>query len=563
MNTKLPSTKNLVLVAIIIVAAILRLWMLGEYPIHLTNDEAAIGYNAYSILKTGKDEHGEFLPIIFKSFGDWKPGLYIYMTVPSVAVFGLSEFSVRLPSALLGIVAVFLVYKLGERLFDDKVGLFSALALAILPWHIHFSRGAWEANLALTLVAAGILSFFKSSERGRNIIFSAIFFSLSLWAYQSAKLASLIVLLGLVLFYYKSLLSLNKRSLAIALVLGTLIAIPIALSLFNGKAGRVEIMSVFSYTRPSEYIQETVFDQEEVTKDSLTYVLFHSEALNLFRGILGRYLNYVSAKFLVFEGDWSNPRHTSVEVGYLLYVSVLVLPLGLYRLVRSKTTKETVFVLFLLAFSHIPAALTRDSAHGVRSLGMVLPLSLVLGNGFYLLYQFALRQKLLFKYVIAVVISGACFYSLALYVDAYYVQNKYLEPKGYFFGYKQVVYEVLRRESNYNEIVFSQSYDQPYIFFLFYGVAAGDGRFEPDAYQKVVSYEENIGGDVGLITKLNNIDFRPVDWYKDRGEEDVLLVGYETDFPQSDLTSNEFNVDYVRYPNGKPAFVLVSRNNDG
>src|SRR3990167_9272644 len=101
---------KLVLVVILTIAAILRLWNLDTNPPHLYSDEAAIGYNAYSILKTGRDEHGEFLPIVFKSFGDWKPGLYVYLTVPFVAVLGLNEWAARLPGALSGVLAVLLVY---------------------------------------------------------------------------------------------------------------------------------------------------------------------------------------------------------------------------------------------------------------------------------------------------------------------------------------------------------------------------------------------------------------------------------------------------------------------
>jgi len=96
----------------------LRLWQLSAVPNGLTWDEAAIGYNAFSILKTGKDEHGAFLPIIFKSFGDYKPGLYIYLTVPAVAIFGLNEFAVRFPSAIAGILAILGVYLLTKELFS-------------------------------------------------------------------------------------------------------------------------------------------------------------------------------------------------------------------------------------------------------------------------------------------------------------------------------------------------------------------------------------------------------------------------------------------------------------
>jgi len=79
------------LMAVLLLAAALRLWSLASVPPHLTPDEAALGYNAYSILKTGRDEHGQFLPIIFKSFGDYKPGLFIYLTIPFVAIFAFPQ----------------------------------------------------------------------------------------------------------------------------------------------------------------------------------------------------------------------------------------------------------------------------------------------------------------------------------------------------------------------------------------------------------------------------------------------------------------------------------------
>ena len=92
--------KYFILVAALLLGFYLRIHNVANMPNGLTWDEAALGYNAFSILKTGRDEFGKFLPIIFKSFGDYKPGLYVYLAVPSVAIFGLTEFATRLPSVL-------------------------------------------------------------------------------------------------------------------------------------------------------------------------------------------------------------------------------------------------------------------------------------------------------------------------------------------------------------------------------------------------------------------------------------------------------------------------------
>ena len=124
------------LILILCLAAFWRFFQIGIIPPSTQWDETAIGYNAYSVLKTGRDEYGRFLPLVFKSFGDYKPGLYIYLTVPFIAIFGLSELAVRFPSALAGIASVWLIYQVSWLLFKKKpLSLFIILKITkiILP----------------------------------------------------------------------------------------------------------------------------------------------------------------------------------------------------------------------------------------------------------------------------------------------------------------------------------------------------------------------------------------------------------------------------------------------
>ena len=75
-----------ILVAILILAAVLRLYRLADFPAGLNADEAALGYNAYSLLLTGKDEHGHSWPVNLESFGDFKPAGYAYLLIPFIKV---------------------------------------------------------------------------------------------------------------------------------------------------------------------------------------------------------------------------------------------------------------------------------------------------------------------------------------------------------------------------------------------------------------------------------------------------------------------------------------------
>ena len=120
--------KNKILFLIIILAAALRLLNLGSIPPHLTPDEASLGYTSFSILKTGADEHGKFLPLSLQSFGDWKLPVYSYIGVIPVALFGLNEFSVRFTSMMAGVIAVLLIYFISLKLFNKRgIALISAL----------------------------------------------------------------------------------------------------------------------------------------------------------------------------------------------------------------------------------------------------------------------------------------------------------------------------------------------------------------------------------------------------------------------------------------------------
>jgi len=560
-NSKLI-TKNRLLIVIIAIAIFLRFWQLATIPPHLTPDEASLGYNAYSILKTGRDEYGQLLPLIFKSFGDFKPGLYIYLTAPFIAVFGLNELAIRLPSAMAGVFAVWLIYLIVRELFEhgitrkltrsnaEHLGLIAALLLAINPWHIHFSRGAWEANVSLTLTLAGIYLFFKSFSRAKYLIASGIFFSLTLLTYQGAKLSTLVVLAVLTVSYwqhFKKLVKGNVVTVVQTTVMGLIIISPIFLSLFQGQTGRLEVFSVFSYRRPAEELQ-SFLDQGAERVGDLTYYLYHSEKLNFERGILRRWFNHFSGRFLFYEGDWQNPRHSAPNHGMLLVVDLAMLVVGFIGLVRLKG-KAQVFIFLWLILAPLPAALSRDQVHAVRALNMVIPLTILSAVGLSYLLSFAKKLSRL-RIASYSFIFIAYLLSLTYFLDAYFLHLPVHDAKYWYYGYKQVVEDITPIQNDYGKIIFQQSYDQPYVYFLFYQ------KYPPKDYQKQAKLTEG-GIDVGLVEKLDNIKFELFSWPV-RSDEKILIVG---DFER--VPENFSKVDYkliseIKYPDGlETAFRII------
>ncbi len=529
-----------IIFVIIFIALFLRLYKINTNPPGLTPDEAALGYNAYSILKTGRDEYGTLLPIIFKSFGDFKPGLYVYLTVPFVALSGLNETAVRLPSVISGVVSVFLVYLIVKELFkNEKLAIISLAVAALNPWLIYFSRGAWEANVSLTLTLAGIYFFFKSFEKQKLLLLSAFFFALTLVDYQGAKLSTTIVLGMLVLLYWRDVLKIKYKYLTSAFIIGLVITLPIILGLFAGQGGRLAVFSVFSYPRPESYLQGFL-GEGGIKKGSLVYDLFYNETLNFARGILGRFFNHFSGRFLFFEGDWANPRHTPPNQGVLVIGDAIFIVVGVFVFLRQKIRREHFFVLLWLLLASLPAVLSRDQVQAIRSFNMSIPLIILIAFGM----NKVLESKSKIVVFITLAIYGATYF---YFIDAYFVHQPIHNSQYWQYGHKQMVDVISPIQNNYKQIIVQQSYDQPYIYFLFYK------KYDPARWQKQAKLIQDSGLDVGHIDQMDNICFCKIDWSKDRGDHGALIVGDISTIPPLDSDDpKQFKlIDEIKYLNGK------------
>lgn len=523
--------KSKLLLIILLVASVLRLWNLGNIPPHLRNDEAALGYNAYSILNTGKDEHGEFLPIIFQSFGDWKMGLYVYLTVPFVAILGLSEVAVRLPSALAGIAAVFFMYGVSLELFQKKrLAYITSFLLAISPVMVAFSRGAWEVNVSFALTLAGIYFLLVSlSSHPKFLFLSSIFFGMSLFTSHGAKFSTPVIVITLVLLFYKKFKKLSLVTILSSLLIILLFAFPVILSFSQGKVSRLTTLSIFSYESHNGY----------------------TETVSLIRSILSRWLSLYSFSTLFIKGD-SNPQHGAPNVGPFLLADVFFLFFGFIKLSRISFSKQSLFIwlsLFLLA---LPSALTIEKANFERALGMFIPLLIIGAFGSDDLWENAKRYKFASKLLI---LFGVLYLINCIYfLDQYFIHG----PKkndAWQYGYKQIVQKITPMESRYLQIVVQQSLEQPYIFFLFYQ------RYDPQKYQGITRdvFIPNLEGkDMGLVSKIDNISFEDINWKIQKPSKGILYVMpvYKLD-QQSQYYSSYRFVDEIKDLNDFSLFKIV------
>jgi 4-amino-4-deoxy-L-arabinose transferase-like glycosyltransferase len=485
------------LVIVFLIAFALRIYQANKYPSVLW-DEAALGYNAYSILHTAKDEYGTLLPLIFKSFGDYKPGIYVYLSVPFVWIFGLNTLSVRLPSIILGslmpIFLYFLIKEISPK--SHKLAIIAALVLAFNPYNIHFSRSAWETNVLTFELILASLFFYKYLHRDKikYLLFSALTFGVTLYTYQAGKMMSLLLIFALFAVNYKQIIpGLFKKVLpGFILPLGFL-AIPIALGLlFNNNSNRLKVVSLFSYPRSNEETNQIISESNQ-----LDYNVFYNRVQFFTRNFLSRYFNHFSPRFLVFEGDWQNPRQSAPYIGVILYPSIIFLVLGVFiSLSLNKKEPVNTFFLLWLLLAPIPAALTRDSVQSTRAMSFSIPLVYFIALG---IYFFIDKYKSLVILSLLIAVYGASF---IYYSDLYLNHMVKKSPIDFLYGYKEATEFVIKNQSKYNEIVFTDYYGQPYIYYLFYS------KYRPQDYQKQALLIENISGDTGKIEKIDNIRFR-------------------------------------------------------
>lgn len=528
---------KLIWLFVFILAFILRFAFLGTVPSSLDWDEASLGYNAYSILKTGRDEYGTFMPLSIRSFNDYKPPLYTYLTVIPVSIFGLNEFSTRFISAFFGTLTVIMGYFLVKELFPNKSSVFYLLFLvffAISPWHIQFSRIAFEANLSLFFFVSALVLFFKGLRRNLFLVTSFIFFALSMYAYHSARLISPLMLLVLTAVKFKGLWT-KKLIYLLSLTVFILMVSPIFISMNSGIKARFGSVTVIN---PSERLGSSISDIEydEVRGDWLGK-LTHNRRIVYFRDILGGYLDHFNFDFLFLTGDPPG-RHHAAGMGMLYFWDASFVLIGLFCLIKLKQNNLILISWFLLA--PLASSLTSGTPHAVRSLLYLPTYQIFIAYGVMKFIRYVKVNLILIILTFAFLI-----FNFYYYIHMYYIHSPYEYAQEWQYGYKEVVEEVSKRIDDYDRVIVTYVYDQPYVYFLFYG------HIDPAWYQK------NWGeGEINRnARRFGKFEFRNIDWSRDSQLSRTLLIGTADEIPEG----SSGLIREIKFPDGRVAFRIVER----
>ena len=534
--------QKLFLALIILLATVLRFWDLGKNPPSPDWDEVAIGYNAHSLLETGRDEYGIKYPLVFRSFDDYKTPLYFYLTVPMVKIFGLNVFAVRFSSAAFGVLAVLGTYFLVQEIFRKKsLALLAAFLLAISPWHIYFSRIAFEANTGAALnIWAAFFFLYALRKKPWLIIFSACLFGLALYAYHSERVFTPLLVLGLA-FIFRQKLWQMKKPVLVSFLVGLIFALPVARLLTQkGSLQRFQGTSVYSDKTP--LLERNIVKlEEDQAKGNKIGLIFDNRRITYVTAFISGYISHFSPNWLFLAGD--EARHHAPDVGLLYLWDIPFLLAGIFFLLSQKGWQRA-FIFWWFFISPIAAAPTSGTPHAVRTIVFLPTFQIFTALGLIVIIDCIDKLK---KPTLK--ISAILFITLFLFLNFLYFIHMYAThmpieySKFWQYGYREAVDYVKENGVKYDKIVVSTKLEQPHMFFLFYL------KYDPKKY--LAEGGTASGGFAEWRNKFDKYEFRVIDWDKEEKNPKILYIGT----PPKEITSGIVKTIY--YLNGEEAIRIA------
>jgi len=550
---------KLIVFLIFFLAFILRFIYLGQIPAELNRDEVSVGFNAYSLLKTGRDEHGRGpWPLVFKAFGDYKIPGYIYLVLPVIKFFGLNAFSVRLPAAFFGFLTIIVLYFFIKELFpkNEWLAIIACFILAIAPFHLHYSRQQFEATVALFFTLMGLLCLLKARKNQKMLIFSLLAFLASFFTYNTSLFITLPLILWTFYVYRQDFL-VKKKATVLNIIFVFLIIISL-LGYWNlvkeGNRGRTNT-TIFNQIKTKEEIDSNLFLLNKKGSPLVIGRFFNNKLIFLTKAFIKNYLAAFNPKFIFITSD-NNYWHS---LGYLNFGNILIILLpfilmGIFKIFINFKEKHNLWLIGYLFITPIANGLTIDSPILTRLLDFHLVLIVLAGLG---LEQFLFRQK---KNNLKNILFGGLFgFSICNYLLTYFLifPQSPMNASSWLTGIREVCQIVAKEEQKYDYIFLDSNVELGYIFFAFYFPFPPvnfqrEAVWKFDGFDKVYSYKKYYFGlNVNEMNNFNNLK----DIIGEGKSKNILLIEKIT--PEISITKED-NKFFIYDSFGKPIWQLKS-----
>jgi 4-amino-4-deoxy-L-arabinose transferase-like glycosyltransferase len=530
-------TKRAILLLIILVFVfLLRFYNLANVPSGFHADEAAFGWNAYSILQTGRDEYGKFLPLTFRSFDDYKAGLNVYLIVPFIKVFGLNEFAVRFPSVIIGMLLVGLTYFLTKKIAkNEKLAFLTSLLIAICPTSILLGRVQSDPLLSIFFIFLSLYFFLLWKEKKGMINLFCFLLSIVLSFYSNtlprAFYPIYIFLLGF--FYWKEISVKQKKLLFVGVVLVFILDLYLIFGVSGSRFGQVSVMSSPSVT---SFLREHVVGKSRNIFEKVIY----NKVTAVGYSVISNYVSYLNLNFLYFKGG--QPLREIVPNSGILYLLELpFLVLGIYQVVKKKYKWGGLLILWILIVPFIFSLASDETPNDHRFFLAVLPIEILTGIGLLRFGKFFITNKFE-KIVFGLFLIMVYYFSLYFYLRNLFIYQPIISPYYRGYAYRELNQKLDLYSPHYNKIVITKGNVAPYIYMLFFQ------KFSPKKYQESGSNRDFEGTGFGkfIFTEEKcpfSFDLKNKILYVDDGDCEV--------------PKDAWVLSIVRWLDGKIAFKLL------
>ena len=499
-----------ILAIICLLSFSLNLYKKTSVPACLNADEAAFGYNAYSILKTGADEYGTKLPLRLKSFGDYKMPLYSYLSAPFIWLSGLNDISPRLLNSAVAFFFPVVIYFLTKELFQKKkIALLSSLLTATsIALHI-VGRQAHEAYIAAFLVGITSLYFLRMLKRP-DIINSSVFLIsllISLFAYQSNRIFLIFFMIYSAIYFF-------RKRIKPAIFAGLLIVI----FLF----GITDFIYTPERVKNLFFLNNRGFHEKvlELRIEGGNKLLYNKFTVGV-KEVLSKHIQYFSPQFLTLEGD-TNRRFGFSGLSAITLIEYLLFIMGLYYLIKNGE-KWKYYLLTMLVVSPLTASLTWVDPSLTRSLfTFVLILIIAAYGGVSLVKNSNKKYSLYLTCILALIWIVAIFYSWDFYFNHY--SKRAVMVRNWQCGYKELADLIKHDYKKFDKFYITPKNGQPYIFLLHYLA------YPPEKYQKQATLSPPDEYGFGQVEKFDKFIFK---WPNSQNEKNAMYIGYPDDFQNS------------------------------
>ncbi len=538
----------LILTVITILGLLLRVYNIDINPPSLNGDEISFGYNAYSILKTGRDEYGNFMPIVFKSVGDYKNPVQVYLIAPVIKVFGLNEFSVRFPNAFLGVLSIPIFYFFVLNILKDKrLAIVAATFLSLSAWHIFYSRFAYESLMASLFILLGIWTYIKMFEENKWYwpVVSGFFFTLTIYTAFAARMFVPIFLI------ITTLVGLNKfgglknniKKIFVFGIVCFILGLPMLYaSIYSGAGTRFNMV----------FLLNDIEFRRNMLQSGISRA---GEYFYLFFFWIKRYLSYLNPNILFFNSiDAVNSK--PIGLGILYFFEIPFFIFGVIEFIRKRIPYKYIFLIWILS-GLIPDSLTNNQQHAGRILHIFPVVLLISSLGAVKIYEtFNSINSRAIKIILS---SSFSFLVLLNLIHSFLVvTSAFPREKGESFdeGLKEVALFVNNHKDSYSEIIIDpvrgvdgpNMVSNPFLYILFYL------EYDPQKYQNI---QKSYSSNNEYYYKFDKYTFRKIDWPKDKYLKNTLFVGSPWSLSRRDFEENQLQkVIYLK--NGSEAFYIVN-----